>query len=293
MDYRSAFVAVVGRPSSGKSTLVNTICAHKVSIVSTVPQTTRNKVRGILTRAEGQLVFIDTPGFHHSEKKFNRYMREIVESALEDVELVLYVIDTGRPPGLEEQELSELLAPMADRLVVALNKVDLPAGHADEYRYALAESVSEDRVCSVSALTGTGVNELLDTLFAMAPVGEQMYPEEYYTDQPPEFRVAEIIREQAITRTREEVPHAVYVDVADMEVSDDGDELWVRAFLVVERESQKGILVGKGGAMIRSIRLSAEEGLTELFPYDIRLDLRVKVNPKWRRNDPLLRKLLE
>jgi GTPase len=293
MDYRSAFVAVVGRPSSGKSTLLNTICGHKVSIVSTVPQTTRNKVRGILTRPEGQLVFVDTPGFHHSEKKFNRYMREIVVSALDEVDLVLYVIDTSRRPGLEEEELSELLAPHAGRLVVALNKIDLAAGHADEYRYALREAIPDKQVYPVSALDGTGVSELLEKLFAMAPTGEQMYPEEFYTDQPPEFRVAEIIREQAIVRTREEVPHAIYVDVADMEMSEDGDELWVRAFLVVERESQKGILVGKGGGMIRSIRQEAEKELAELFPYAVRLDLRVKVSPKWRRNDPLLRRLLE
>lgn len=293
MDYRSAFVAVVGRPSSGKSTLLNTICGHKVSIVSTVPQTTRNKVRGILTRTEGQLVFVDTPGFHHSEKKFNRYMREAVVSALEEVDLVLYVIDTSRAPGLEEEELSELLAPSAERLVVALNKTDLSGGHAEEYRYALGDSIPEDQVYPVSALNGNGVGELLERLYAMAPTGEQMYPEEFYTDQPPEFRVAEIIREQAITRTREEVPHAVYVDVADLQVSEGEDELWVRAFLVVERESQKGILVGKGGSMIRAIRLAAEAELAELFPYDVQLDLRVKVNPKWRRNDPLLRRLLE
>lgn len=291
---KSAFVAVIGRPSSGKSSILNAVCGHKVSITSPTPQTTRNKIRGIYTESRGQLVFLDTPGFHLSEKKFNRKMVELIQNTLEEVDLVLYVMDAGRPPGPEEEKIAAALVPYQEQVVIGCNKQDLPENAAAQIREFIDTRLPSCKLQETSAVTGNGLPELITALFVLAPDGELMYPEEFYTDQEPEFRASEIIREKALRRVRQEVPHALYVDISDMEVQGEGEPatLWVRAFLMVERESQKGILIGKGGRIIKEIRTEAQKELEELFPYRIRLDLRVKVNRNWRKNDMLLKKLI-
>ena len=288
---KSAFVSIIGRPSAGKSTLINRLCHEKVSIVSPVPQTTRNSIRGILTRQDGQLVFVDTPGYHISDRKFNLQLKEVAEASLEGIDLVLYLIDTTRPPGEEEEDIIRLLRFHSEHMIIGLNKTDDKRSRAGETRRYLEEVFPGVPQFEISALTGRGTEELLTEIFKKAPEGELMYPRDIYTDQEPEFRIREIIREKAIGKVREEIPHALYVEVADMEMR--GEEprqtLWVRAFLMVERESQKGILVGKGGRNIKEIRLSAQKELNDLFPYRIQLDLQVKANPKWRTRDHLLK----
>lgn len=295
---KSAFVSLVGRPSTGKSTLLNTLCGEKISIVSPVPQTTRNKIRGILTREEGQLVFLDTPGFHQSERKFNRYMTAVITEAIEESDLVLYLLDSARPPGEEEEKIITALLPHLNRLVVGINKIDLEKSKSEETKAFVEKNFRESSspglppIHPISALSGDGTEALLADLFRLAPEGELMYPEEYYTDQEPEFRIAEIIREFAIAKVRQEVPHALYVEIADMEMQKGPPEkLWVRAFLVLERESQKGFLIGRAGETIKSIRKSSAKEINRLFPYSVHLDLRVKVNKKWRKKDPLLKRL--
>ena len=290
MGVKSAFVSLIGRPSSGKSTLLNKICGRKISIVSPVPQTTRNKIRGIATSEKGQLVFIDTPGFHLSEKKLNRYLMDLVHQAIKEVDLVLYLIDATRPLGSEERAIARLLASSGQKVIVAFNKVDNENMDREKLARDLSGSGLETEPFFISALTGEGVPELLGHLYNMAPEGDISYPEEYYTDQDPEFRIAEIIREKAIHHSRQELPHAIYVEIADAEQRD--EFLWVRAFLCVERESQKGILIGKEGAKIKGIRVEAEKDLADLFPTPVKLDLRVKVRPRWRRQDALLKKLI-
>ena len=294
---KSGFVTIIGRPSSGKSTLLNTLCGEKVSITSSVPQTTRNKIRGIVNDPRGQLVFLDTPGYHRSERKFNLHLRDLAESTLQESDAVLYVADLSRAPGAEENDVLALLEATALPKLCALNKVDLPRTLEQSYRDLLAEKSPATPLFVISALSGEGTGALLDALFAAAPEGEPFYDADYYTDQAPEFRIAEIIREKAITRTQQEVPHALYVEIADMEMREGATEedraLWVRAFLNVERDSQKGILVGKAGTQIRDIRLEAQRELNQIFPYRIHLDLRVKVQHKWRSRDPLLRRLLK
>lgn len=292
---KAAFVAVVGRPSAGKSTLVNTLCGQKVAIVSPVPQTTRNAIRGILTRSEGQLVFIDTPGRHQSERKFNKKLMELGERAIADAELILYVLDVSRAGGPEEEAIAGLLAPRVSSLIVALNKIDAKGANADGAREFLKTKLpllSPDAGIEVSALSGAGCEALLELLFRRAPLGEALYPEDYYTDQDIQFRIGEIIREKAIARLRQELPHAIYVEVADAEFRENGASLWVRAFLIVERESQKGMVVGKGGAMIRDIRLAALKDLNSIFDWKIELDLRVKTAKDWRHNERLVKKLI-
>jgi len=291
-EKKFGFTAIVGRPSVGKSTLLNRMCGEKVSIVSKVPQTTRNAIRGIVNRAQGQLVFVDTPGRHASQKKFNKKLMEVSQRALNECDLVLYVLDATRAPAAEEEEVISLLAPLADKTVIAVNKMDVPNADFERARQFVSAGLptAQTRCFSISANTGQGIEELLSALYALSPQGQALYGEEYYTDQETGFRIAEIIREQAINRLRQELPHSLYVDIADMEFND--PVLWVRAFIVVERESQKGIVVGKGGEMIKAIRLSALKDLKRIFDWKIDLDLRVKTGKDWRHNERTLNKVV-
>jgi GTP-binding protein Era len=257
-----------------------------------VPQTTRNRVRGIYSCERGQLVFVDTPGFHLSEKKINIHLKELATRTLSEVELVLYLIDVSRPPGDEERALIELLRDVKNKLIVVMNKIDLSQRNVEETRAELSRGLDGVPIQLVSALTGEGVDSLLEVIWQRSPEGQRMYPEDYYTDQSPEFRIAEIIREKAILQTRQEVPHSLFVDISDMEMKEADSYLWVRAFIYVERESQKGIVVGKGGEKIRNIVHSAEAECNQLFPYRIKLDIRVKTRAKWRRDEVLLKKLI-
>ncbi|MDR1252887.1 MAG: GTPase Era [Treponema sp.] len=302
---KAAFVAVLGRPSVGKSTLINQICGEKVAIVSAVPQTTRNAIRGIVNREQGQLVFVDTPGRHSSEKKFNKKLMEVSGRAVHESDMVLYVLDASRPPGPEEQAIAGLLAPLAGRTIAAINKIDIQrknrnSSDADdsvirEFLRQWLPGLGDNRCFQISAKNNEGIDSLLTALYAMAPEGEPFYGEEYYTDQEVDFRIAEIIREQAINRLRQELPHSLYVEVADTEFSPEEDHtsprLWVRAFIIVERESQKGMVVGKGGKMIKAIRQAAQKELDRIFCWKIELDLRVKANKDWRHNDSTLRRI--
>lgn len=292
---KSAFAAIIGRPSAGKSTLLNALCGQKVSITASVPQTTRNKIRGILTEERGQLVFLDTPGYHNSEKKYNNYMMGIVSSSLEECELVVYVVDSTRPMGKEEQELIDMLTTSGKPLVVVLNKCDTNSQYKKDIRAFLLVNIHPESIIETSALKNEGINELKEAIFKTAPEGDPMYPDDFYTDQDPDFRIAEIIREKAITKLSQEIPHAIYVEISDMEMKGEGDKqkLWVRAFLTVEKESQKGMVIGKGGEQIKKIRREAISDLNKIFPYKIQLDLRVKVNPKWRTKDYLLKGMIK
>ena len=288
---KSAFVAIAGRPSAGKSTLVNALCGGKVSIVSPVPQTTRNAVRGIVNRPEGQLVLLDTPGFHLSDRRLNLKLREVAVTAIADADLVLYLVDSTRKPGPEEEALAEALATAADRLVAAINKVDAPEADAASARAFIAARFPAAPVLELSALKGTGLDGLLAALYGRAAEGPAWYPEEYYTDQEPVFRISEIIREKVMLHTRDELPHAVYVSYEDSSRAEDGS-LHARYDLVVERDSQKGILIGKAGSMIRRLREEAEADLEEIFDYPIRLKLSVRVDPDWKKDEKRLRDII-
>jgi GTPase len=291
-ERKSAFVTIIGRPSSGKSTLMNAFCGEKVSIVSPAPQTTRNRIRGIVTRPEGQLVFLDTPGYHKSEKKLNLHLKNLAEQALDDADLILYVLDTAREPGSEEETIVSFLKPRSLKVLVALNKVDVKGSDPARSRSFVEETLGQAECFETQAINGIGTDRLLGALLAAAPVGPQYYPEEFYTDQDPEFRISEIIREKAMLKTRDELPHAIYVEIADSSMDEEKNELFIRAFLIVERDSQKGILIGKGAQVIKAIRLEAEKDLNDIFPYAVRLDIQVKVRKNWRQNDAVLKKFL-
>jgi GTP-binding protein Era len=280
---------------------LNRLCGEKTAIVSAVPQTTRNAIRGIVNREQGQLVFVDTPGRHNSPKKFNIKLSEVSGRALSNTDLVLYVLDASRAAGPEEEAIAQLLVPLMDKTAVAVNKIDLKktdaAACASAFDFARQRlpAIPENRLFSISARSGEGIDALLAALYDLAPEGDILYGEDYYTDQEPDFRISEIIREQAINRLRQELPHSLYVEIADSEFKDGGDpaksKLKVRAFIIVERESQKGIVVGKGGEMIKAIRLAALKELKQIFDWKIELDLRVKTGKDWRHNDLTLRRI--
>lgn len=294
---KSALVAIIGRPSCGKSTFLNTVCAAPVSIVSQSPQTTRNCVRGIVTRkGKGQLVFLDTPGLHESQKKLNLKLYDISTKSLKDAEIVLYIIDATRACRQEEKQIASLLQGYATKTVIAINKIDSPEAKAENALEFIKENFSlvpQNRIINISAKSAINTKKVLDVLFEIAPQGELLYPKECYTDQEVNFRIAEVIRQNAINNLEQELPHALYIDIADMEFKKNGKLLWVRAFLCVERESQKGIVIGQKASMIKKIRLQSLKQLATIFDYDIELDLQVKVDKNWRQKDAVLNHILK
>ncbi len=293
-ENRCGFAAVIGRPSAGKSTLVNRLCGGKVSIVSPVPQTTRNSIRGIVNRKGCQLIFIDTPGYHSSGRKINLRLQSIARERLSEVDCVLYVIDCTRIAGEEEAAVAALAVPFSDRTVIALNKTDLPETDPGMARSFVSESlplVPQERVLEISAQTGKGTGRLFSALSALLPESPPLYPEDFYTDQEVDFRIAEIIREKAMLNTSEEIPHSVYVEISDMESRRGGKELYVRAFLIAEREGQKAILIGKNASMIRKIKEDCAADFRKIFPFFVILDLQVRVSKNWRQRDSVIGRL--
>ncbi len=286
-NFRCGFVAVIGRPSSGKSTFLNCATGGKVSIVSCMPQTTLNAIRGILTKNTGQIIFIDTPGYNNSQKNYNKNLQEVVLQSLTDADSVLYIVDTTRPFGDEEEKIIELLKKCNKPLFVALNKIDAKNTNSAMSHLSLincfGDGMQENmQLFKISAKTGEGVNDLIDHLLASLPQSPLLYPAEFYTDQDVPFRISEIIREQIILNTKDEVPHSVYVKIEDMKMKKNGKQLEVQASLFVDKESQKGILIGKDASVIKKIRINAEKELFSIFPYYVSLQLRVKTDKNWK-----------
>ena len=290
---KCASVAIIGRPSSGKSTLVNTICETKVSIISPTPHTTRNAIRGVYTDSRGQLIFTDTPGWHISERSFSKRMQDIAVSSLEDTDAVLYVLDATRSPGDEEKAIAFMLSGLSVPVVCCINKKDILSQQQLEEAEAFIKANMPGRgIFAISAKEDDGIDEILIELFKHAPEGELLYDEETRTDQDLEFRVAEIIREKAMNSVHEEIPYAIYVEVSDLEYNEAENKVWVRAFITVERDTQKAILIGKGGANIKAIRVASFKEIKRIFPKSqLELDLRVRADAKWKSNQFVLGKV--
>ena len=294
-ELKTGMVAIIGRPSAGKSTFLNTACQEEVSIVSPIPQTTRNAIKGIVNTSFGQLIFIDTPGYHDSDKKLNLRLKNVTETQLEDIDCVLYVLDSTRVPGNEEIHTAQLIKKHANKTVIAINKIDSKESRIQPIRRFIKDTlpqIPQERIFEMSAQKDIGINEVLKALYDIAPIAPPMYSEDDYTDQDLAFRIAEAIRGEAINRLADELPHAVYVDIADVEKRNEGKKLWVRAFLCVERESQKGIVIGKGATKIKEIRAASLKKLNRIFIYKVELDLQVKVDKNWRQRDYTLNKLI-
>jgi GTP-binding protein Era len=280
--FRSGFVALIGRPNVGKSTLLNQLVGSKVAITSPVAQTTRNRLRAILTTPTAQLVLLDTPGIHKPHHLLGERLVQSARSAIGEVDLVLLLVDGSQPAGRGDGFIVELLARSPVPVHVALNKQDLVTPEGD--RPALSWPLHP-----VSALTGEGSNALVETLAAQLPEGPYLYPADAVSDQPEQLLMAELIREQVLSHTREEVPHSVAVQID--RVVDDGPRTAVLATVLVERSSQKGILIGKGGRMLRTIGQGARLQMEKVFSGPVYLELFVKVVPGWRRSAARLAEL--
>lgn len=290
--FRSGFVAVVGRPNVGKSSLVNAIVGHKVSIVADVPQTTRARIRGVLTTDDYQIVFTDTPGFHKPRTLLGRRLNRMVEeSTADDVDVVLLVVDADAGVGGGDAFVAQRqVAPRRGRKMCAVNKVDRMKGDTVlPQLQATAELAAFDEIVPLSARTGAGVPELVRLLVDALPEAPPYFPPGDVTDQSLEQRIAEIVREKALERTREEVPHAVATQVDEIER---GEGLMrITCLILVERESQKGIVIGRGGGMLKEIGSAARPELEALVGTRVFLELKVKVQREWQRDPAALQRL--
>jgi len=290
--FRSGIVAVVGRPNVGKSTLVNAMVGQKVAIVSDKPQTTRRGIRGIRTTESYQVVFTDTPGFHKPRTPLGHRLNEAVEASVAGVDAVIHVVDAAAGVGRGDAYVfeHEVATARAARLC-AVNKIDRVAHHKLVPQLAAAADLGEfDEIVPVSAATGSGVALLAELVVALLPEGPPLYPPDQVTDQTLEVRIAEIVRERALELTREEMPHSIAVEVEELEVPDEGT-VRIEAIVLVERESQKGIAIGKGGSMLKAIGSGAREGLEPLLGRKVFLSLRVKVLKDWQRDPRALDRL--
>ena len=291
---KTALVSIIGRPSAGKSTFLNTASGEKISIVSSVPQTTRNAIKGIVNTSLGQLVFVDTPGLHLSEKKLNLKLTKVASDQIHDSDAILYVLDSTREHGEEEELIAEMALKKKAVLVIAINKVEDPRANVNASRAFIDRIFPEfpkERIIEMSAKEDRNVNEVLRALYDLAPIAPHLYPEEFYTDQDVEFRISEIIRGEAMNRLKEEIPHALYVNIENLKMINE-NLLKVFADICVERESQKGIVIGKGASMIKTIRTESEKVCAEIFPYKVKIDLQVKVDKNWRQKEKVLNKLV-
>lgn len=288
-DYKSGFVTIVGRPNVGKSTFLNRVIGQKIAIMSNTAQTTRNKIQGIYTTDEAQIVFIDTPGVHKPKSKLGDYMVQSAMSALNEVDAVLFMVNAAEKRGAGDNFIIDRLKNVKAPVYLLINKIDqvkpddlLPV--MEQYQTALPWKA----VYPISALEGNNVDELLTGLVEQMPNGPQYYPADQVTDHPERFVVSELIREKIFMLTREEVPHSVAVEIESMKQKDE-DHVHIEATIIVERPTQKGIMIGKGGSMLKKIGTLARQDIEHLLGSKVYLQLWVKVQPNWRDKSTLLK----
>jgi GTP-binding protein Era len=293
-EFRSAFIAILGRPNVGKSTLVNALLGQKIAAVSPKPQTTRKRQLGILTTDTAQLVFVDTPGIHNPRHKLGTFLNQEAEESLEGVDVIVWLVDGSVRPTEEDRQIASLLTRLPRRtpLVLAANKIDLiPIETLTRNLEAYQESLKrEARVISISAAQNRNLDQFQELLISLAPVRPPEYEEEQVTDSYERDIAADLIREACLLRLREEVPHGVGVRIDEFTERENG-MLYIAATVFVERESQKGIVIGEGGKMLKQIGSSARKEIEEMGGRPVFLELRVKVLKDWRNNEDALRRL--
>lgn len=289
-QYRSGFVALIGRPNVGKSTLMNHVIGQKIAIMSDKPQTTRNKIQGIYTTDEGQVIFLDTPGIHKPHSKLGEYLVQTAHNAFKEVDLILFLVDAAEGLGAGDRFIMENLRNVNTPVFLVVNKIDqvhpdqlLPIIDQYRHKFDFAE------VIPISALQGNNTSTLLQLILNRLPEGPQYYPADQVTDHPERFIASEIIREKVLELTREEIPHSVAVIVEEMKMRETGNTLFIRAEIFTERKSQKGILIGKQGGLLKEVGKLARQELENLFGSKVFLDLWVKVKKDWRNEDFLLK----
>ncbi|GAA2977753.1 GTPase Era [Lentilactobacillus parakefiri] len=286
-DFHSGFIAIVGRPNVGKSTFLNRVIGQKIAIMSDKPQTTRNKIQGVYTTKEAQIVFIDTPGIHKPQNKLGDFMMESALSALKEVDAVLFMVNATKHRGAGDNFIIDQLKNVDKPIYLLINKIDeispddiMPI--IEQYKNALTFK----DVYPISALQGNNVPELIDTLIKELPNGPQYYPADEVTDHPERFVISELIREKVLELTRQEIPHSTAVVIESIKTED--SLLRIRATIIVERDGQKGIVIGKGGSMLKKIGTLARKDIENMMGNKVFLELWVKVEPHWRDKANLL-----
>jgi GTP-binding protein Era len=289
--FKSGFVGIVGRPNVGKSTLMNQVIGQKIAIMSDKPQTTRNKIHGVYTKEHMQIVFLDTPGIHKPQSKLGDFMNQTALNTFGEVEAVCFLVDASEGMGGGDRYIVEQLKNVRTPIILVLNKIDriepealLPLIEGYRKLYDFAE------IIPVSAKNGNNVNTLLEQLEKYLPEGPQYYPTDQITDHPEQFVCSELIREKILKLTREEIPHSIAVTIEDMKVEESG-LVRISAVIFVERSSQKGIIIGKQGALLKEIGMLARHDIQNLLGSKIFLELWVKVKKDWRNQDRVLRDL--
>ncbi len=290
--FRSGFVSIIGRPNAGKSTLLNSILGEKIVITSDKPQTTRNRIKGIHNIPGAQIVFIDTPGIHRAKSMLNKYMVEEALASIKEVDVILLLVEADAPAGSGDALILELLAGVATPVLLVINKIDLvpkEALLASIERYAQLYPFRE--IVPVSALSGDGVERVVESVRSYLPEGPVYFPDDILTDLPERFIVAEIIREEVFRLTRDEVPYSVAVEVETFKERPDGGLISIAAVINVERDSQKGIVIGRKGDMLKKIGMQARREIEQLLDSKVFLELFVRVRKDWSENPRLLKEL--
>lgn len=291
MIFKSGFVAIIGRPNVGKSTLLNSILGEKLAAVTKKPQTTRHRILGIYNTDDSQIVFLDTPGYHHSRKPLNQMMNDVVDVVIDDADVVCLMLEANRDQLDIEKELFDRIG--RERCILVANKSDLVAPAEFE---ALSAKFRDDwkarEMVFVSALTGEGVVQLINAIRERLPEGEPFYPTDIYTSHPVRFIAAELIREEVFLQMQQEIPYSAAVEIEEFkDPKKEGDITRIRASIVVERETQKGMVIGKRGARIKAIGIGARKKIEKLVDGKVFLDLNVRVEKDWTKDENSIRKL--
>ncbi|WP_027338662.1 GTPase Era [Halonatronum saccharophilum] len=291
-EFKSGFITVVGQPNVGKSTLINKLVGEKVVITSRKAQTTRNKIQCILTLDQAQMIFIDTPGIHRPKDKMGKYLNDVAYTSLKEIDLALFVVNAQYKPNNSDKQIANQLNALKTPVLLVINKVDQISKRDLLKRIQEYERLGsfEDTV-SISAKEEINLDDLKDTMVEYMPKGPKYYPDDMVTDQIEQFIVAEIVREKILSFTHEEVPHSVAVEIMSFKEREDKDLVEIRANIYVERKSQKGILIGKGGKMLKKIGQTARKDIEDLLGTQIFLDLWVKVKDDWRDKQDALKML--
>ncbi|MGI8383310.1 GTPase Era [Robertmurraya sp. P23] len=289
-EHKSGFISIIGRPNVGKSTFLNRVIGQKIAIMSDKPQTTRNKVQGVLTTNDAQLVFIDTPGIHKPKHKLGDFMMKVAQNTLKEVDIVLFMVNAEEGFGRGEEFILDKFQSIKTPVFLVINKIDLV--HPDQLMEIIVsykEKYPFAEIIPISALEGNNLEVLLDVIKKYIPEGPQYYPADQVTDHPERFIVSELIREKALHLTREEIPHSLAVVIEKMERLEDKDVVHVMATIIVERDSQKGIIIGKQGSMLKEIGKRARQDIENLLGTKVFLELWVKVQKDWRNKMSQLR----
>lgn len=282
MEFKSGYVAVLGRPNAGKSTLLNKLVKFNISIISDKPQTTRDIINFIYTDDDAQIIFMDTPGYQIARNKLGEYMDKVMKSALEDADMILYIIDGSVPMKAGEKELMDIVMNAGKDVIIAINKIDKAESYIDDIIAEIDKRNLKSIMVPISAGTDENLDKLLDEIKKILKPGPMYYDGEYLTDKPMKFIVSEIIRQKCLILLSDEIPHGINIDIQIYEEREDGS-VGIDAIIYCERESHKGIVIGKEGSMIKKIRLAAKKDIKALLDTEVDLKLNVKVSKNWRK----------